>query len=1339
MLSTVLQACRQVLTPNRSRKTGSITPGLGVEVLEDRSVPSTFQVVEVNVAGTSSATSHTDLVGASPTTQSAPGNLDQLGNTTKNAGPVQTYMSVTDSKPTDSEYSLTTTSRVQIDAFADTVLDYNTASAEGAVSLTTTTELLVVASAGEQDGDPATITLTTSAAEQVVPGWNSTGTLTYTLGDQTGQLSLTDGAEVVLEGKVGDTLEITTQAIVSGAHVAYEADGGVGVIGTRSLGFFAKLETASAEPPTGPVVQLTGNSSANEGQTYSLDLSYSGDPGENPVTGWVVDWGDGNVENFTAGGSKTHVYADGANTYSMQVDLVVVGDETVATATKTVTINNLSPVAGDDSGASFTTHADTAFILPDLLTNDQDPGDDQITVTGVNTAATMGIVTDNGDGSFTYDPSGQFDQLADGDTAIDRFTYQISDGEGGTDTAEVEITIEGRNETPTVFRTINDQVTLLGQEYKFVLPLDVFTDVDYEDELTLSAKLLDGRPLPTWLTFDSENHTFQGTPTSEDHLGMLAIEITATDILGTSVSTDFTLTIRDSNQAPVLEPGNSTVEVNEGESVSVQGTFEDLENDSVTLTSSIGTISQDENGTWTWSFDTTDGPDEGQTVEITATDGLGDTTTTTFELIVNNVAPTIALSGNASVAAEQPYSLNLGDITDPGDDTVTQWVVDWGDGNVEVFLSGGVKLHTYAEGTYNIQVDLVDEDGTHTDRGNEVSVEVFGNQISISAITDQIVHVDQDTDVLSFTVSDVNTPAEDLLVSATSSDSALISQDGILLEGTGANRTVTVTPNSGQSGTTTITLTVSNSAGQTRTTSFDVRVNTPPELGEIANQTFANAQGSFSMALPARDAENDVLDFTVELTTYNSLYTLNQQFGFVSTRHQNYLDWNEKWLWSTVRADWYVLLPDGRLYETEGVAFGKYAGWAGPNAFQKVTRLTSALAPSVNVDVTTVVENGTVIFTPGTSFVGQFLARVTVSDGVDTDSGEFYVNVTNEGPQFDRSFENVSVSHADFPFTISGVTASDQDGETPTISVEILGHSPEYEVQQEYQFVESAYRNHLGSEEKWLWSVTKRAWFVLLKDGRLYATEDGDWGAFRKAVNSDVFESLDLLLQPEMSEGPAGVTAKMVGSDLVIDNANGHIGAFKVKLTASDERATTQTEFVVESTNAAPEFNREVKNIVVSGDQVPVTIDGIMAIDANGDSVAITTQVTDYSMAYDLHQRFDFVVGSYRNLWELDEKWLFSRTRQEWHVLLPDGRLYQTRNNDWGDYAGTLSTEVHNDLTLLTNAKAPDGLPGITAVIADGDLELNVPNGYSGTFKVTLTASDGMTETTQWFYVTVLE
>ena len=94
-------------------------------------------------------------------------------------------------------------------------------------------------------------------------------------------------------------------------------------------------------------------------------------------------------------------------------------------------------------------------------------------------------------------------------------------------------------------------------------------------------------------------------------------------------------------------------------------------------------------------------------------------------VIVDNVNPTIVVSGNARVNEGSVHTVNLGAITDPGADTVTQGVVRWGDGNEQHYTSGA-KTHTYADGPNNfaILVDLKDEDGTHLNRGNAFGVTV---------------------------------------------------------------------------------------------------------------------------------------------------------------------------------------------------------------------------------------------------------------------------------------------------------------------------------------------------------------------------------------------------------------------------------------------------------------------------------------------------------------------------------------------------------------------------------------------------------------------------------------
>jgi hypothetical protein len=139
------------------------------------------------------------------------------------------------------------------------------------------------------------------------------------------------------------------------------------------------------------------------------------------------------------------------------------------------------------------------------------------------------------------------------------------------------------------------------------------------------------------------------------------------------------------NNPPTVAANSGSVSIPEGQTALNSGTFSDPDNDPVTITASSGTVTKNAtNGTWSWSFPTTDGPDQNRTVTITADDGT-DTDTTSFSLTVNNVAPTVNLqSGSYSSVPEggsfakgySSYGYNIL-VSDPGNDT---WTVNTGCG-----------------------------------------------------------------------------------------------------------------------------------------------------------------------------------------------------------------------------------------------------------------------------------------------------------------------------------------------------------------------------------------------------------------------------------------------------------------------------------------------------------------------------------------------------------------------------------------------------------------------------------------------------------------------------------
>ncbi len=132
------------------------------------------------------------------------------------------------------------------------------------------------------------------------------------------------------------------------------------------------------------------------------------------------------------------------------------------TATVTIIVNgsNDAPIAQDDTvSAGEDGPAATGSVLADNGNGiDSDVEGDTLTVTAVNGSggnvgsqiilASGALLTVNGDGTYSYDPNGQFEYLGAGESDTDSFSYTVSDGNGGFDTATVTINVNGTNEAP---------------------------------------------------------------------------------------------------------------------------------------------------------------------------------------------------------------------------------------------------------------------------------------------------------------------------------------------------------------------------------------------------------------------------------------------------------------------------------------------------------------------------------------------------------------------------------------------------------------------------------------------------------------------------------------------------------------------------------------------------------------------------------------------------------------------------------------------------------------------------------------------------------------------------
>ena len=170
-------------------------------------------------------------------------------------------------------------------------------------------------------------------------------------------------------------------------------------------------------------------------------LANDSDPDGDPLTIDSVVQGSSGAVTVNTDGTLTYTPDPdfhGTDSFTHTVSDPYGGCDT-ATVTVTVTPVNDAPVAIDDA---FTGVEDAA-ITGTVLANDSDVDGDTLTVasTGLLATAEGGTVVMAADGRFTYTPAAAF-------VGTDSFIYDITDGNGGTATAAVNVDVTINNADP---------------------------------------------------------------------------------------------------------------------------------------------------------------------------------------------------------------------------------------------------------------------------------------------------------------------------------------------------------------------------------------------------------------------------------------------------------------------------------------------------------------------------------------------------------------------------------------------------------------------------------------------------------------------------------------------------------------------------------------------------------------------------------------------------------------------------------------------------------------------------------------------------------------------------
>ena len=124
----------------------------------------------------------------------------------------------------------------------------------------------------------------------------------------------------------------------------------------------------------------------------------------------------------------------------------------------------------------------------------------------------------------------------------------------------------------------------------------------------------------------------------------------------------------------------------------------------------------------------------GYLITARATDEDGTYRSNSLAVTVDDVAPSLTISGAASVDEGRLYTLNLS-ANDAGDDEIASWTIDWGDGTVPEIVDGSPSAvtHVYADGAgaYVVSATASDEDGTYNANTLAVAVNNVAPEVAL--------------------------------------------------------------------------------------------------------------------------------------------------------------------------------------------------------------------------------------------------------------------------------------------------------------------------------------------------------------------------------------------------------------------------------------------------------------------------------------------------------------------------------------------------------------------------------------------------------------------------------
>ncbi len=466
---------------------------------------------------------------------------------------------------------------------------------------------------------------------------------------------------------------------------------------------------------------------AVEDTTLVIDSIFDNDFDLDGDTLTVTDFDQPEHGSLEYNDDGTFTYTPDANYNGRDEFNYTVSDGNGGTDTATVVLRvravNDTPDGGTDS---YTVTEDGTVTTGNVLVNDSDVDGDTLHIAGF-TQAEHGSVANNGDGTFTYTPDGDFN-------GADSFTYTIIDGNGGEQSVTVNVDVTAVNDAP---EAEDDRITIL-EDSTITTGNILANDVDVDgDELIISDYTT---PKHGSLEYNGDG-TFNYTPDA-NYNGPDSFTYTVTDAEGITSTATMDINVESVNDAPIT--AGDTYTTNEDSTLvtgNVLANDTDVEGNTLGIAwysqPEHGSVSFNGDGTFTYTPDTNyNGTDN---FTYTITDGRGEPQTENITINVNavNDAPT---ARNIQLVTGEDDSITTGNLLnsvyDVDGDTLT--ITDFSQASHGTVVSNEDGTFTYTpdhrfDGTDSFTYTVSDEDGETTTA--TVYVEVEDNRLDANSDT----------------------------------------------------------------------------------------------------------------------------------------------------------------------------------------------------------------------------------------------------------------------------------------------------------------------------------------------------------------------------------------------------------------------------------------------------------------------------------------------------------------------------------------------------------------------------------------------------------------------------